>query len=145
MERLGIEIRTIWPLHGSECCVEFDTVEHVEILKWPKHLAFQHGPEIDLLLTSVSKAQCQRVGWRRFQSARRDGWRDSCRLLLSTQGLNLERRFAGLQERPVPQQFCMVDFGPRLDESLLRSRKAKEADADGGRFTIADFKKSSMA
>src|SRR5438093_13286169 len=61
---------------------------------------------------------------RRFQSVRRDGWRDSCRLLLLPQWLTLERRLAGLQERPVLQQLRMVDFGPRLDEALLRARKA---------------------
>ncbi len=44
------------------------------------------------------------------------------------QRLDLERRPAGLQERPITQQFHMVDLGPRLDESLLRSRKAT-ADA----------------
>ena len=44
------------------------------------------------------------------------------------QRLDLERRPAGLQERPITQQFHMVDLGPRLDESFLRSRKAT-ADA----------------
>src|SRR5436190_23557991 len=45
-----------------------------------------------------------------------------------SQRVNLERRPAGLQERPVLQQFRMVDFGPCFDEALLRARKAA-ADA----------------
>ena len=44
------------------------------------------------------------------------------------QGLDLDWRPAGLQERPIILKFHMVDLGPRLDESLLRSRKAN-ADA----------------
>jgi len=61
MERLRIEIRTIWPLHGAKCCVELDT----------------------------------------------------------------------LQECPVAKQLRVVDLGPRLDESLLRSRAATADAFDG--------------
>src|SRR3970040_883338 len=53
VQRLGIEIRTIWPLHRSECCVEFDTVERVEILKGSEYLAFQYGSKIESLVASV--------------------------------------------------------------------------------------------
>ena len=62
MEGLGIEVRTIRPLYGSESCVEFHAVEHLQILKCPKHLTFEHGSEINPLLASVSEAEGQRVG-----------------------------------------------------------------------------------
>src|SRR5437016_976092 len=46
----------------------------------------------------------------------------------SMQRFNLERRPAGLQEFPVPQQLFAMDFSPRFDEPLLRSRESA-ADA----------------
>jgi len=61
MERLGIEIRTVRPLQRSECGVEFDGIEHREILERRKHLAFQHGPKVNSLLAPVLEAQGQRI------------------------------------------------------------------------------------
>jgi hypothetical protein len=40
------------------------------------------------------------------------------------QWLNLERRTAGMQERPVVPQFLMMDLCPRFNEALLRPRKS---------------------
>jgi hypothetical protein len=42
MECLRIKVRAIGPLYGSESCVEFHAVEHLQILKRPKHLTFEH-------------------------------------------------------------------------------------------------------
>jgi hypothetical protein len=36
-----------------------------------------------------------------------------------SQGLDLERRTAGMQESPVVQQFVTMDLGPRFDQALL--------------------------
>jgi hypothetical protein len=44
------------------------------------------------------------------------------------QRFNLERRAAGMQERPVVQQFVTVNLGPRFNEALLSSWK-RAADA----------------
>jgi hypothetical protein len=39
------------------------------------------------------------------------------------QWFNLEGWLTGLQEVPVAEQFVMMDFSPRFDKTLLRSRK----------------------
>ena len=61
MERLGIEIRAVGPLHRSEGGVEFNGVEHLQILKWRKYLAFQDWAKVNLLLTPVCESEFRRV------------------------------------------------------------------------------------
>src|SRR6266571_922278 len=61
VERLGVEIRTVGPLQSSERWVEFNGVEHLQILKRREHLAFQDRAKINSLLTPVSEQECQRI------------------------------------------------------------------------------------
>jgi hypothetical protein len=42
----------------------------------------------------------------------------------SPQRIDLDRRLAGLQERPVVLQFGPMDFHPGFDQTLLRLRQA---------------------
>src|SRR5436190_23655882 len=51
--------------------------------------------------------------------------------LPSVQRFNLEGRPAGLQERPVAEQFVVMDFSPRFDKALLRSRESAADALDG--------------
>ena len=47
------------------------------------------------------------------------------------QWFNLEGWLARLQECPVAQQFLAMDFSPRFDKSLLRSRQTATDAFDG--------------
>ena len=37
--------------------IELDTIEQFEIPQRPKHLALEHGPEVNSLLAAVAEAQ----------------------------------------------------------------------------------------
>ena len=123
MECFGIEISAIGPLDRSERGVELDGVKQRNVLEWSEHLSFQDGTEIDPLLTVVVEPKRQRV--RADDHEVRDAvdgmTHDVSSMLV--QWLDLDRWPAGLQERPVLQQFFPMDFCPGLDQPLLRPGK----------------------
>src|ERR1051326_1525387 len=112
MECFGIEISAIGPLDRSERGVELDGVKQRNVLEWSEHLSFQDGTEIDPLLTVVVEPKRQRV--RADDHEVRDAvdgmTHDVSSMLV--QWLDLDRWPAGLQERPVLQQFFPMDFCP---------------------------------
>src|SRR5206468_10573739 len=110
--------------------VEFNGIEHLEILERRKHFAFQHRPKIDSLLAAIVKAERQGV--------RRDDFKSLDAMDCVThytgshlaQRLDLERRVAGLQELPVPRKLVAMDFCPGFDDPLLGSRKTSSDALD---------------
>ena len=123
VKRLGVEVCAIRPLNRSKRRVQFDRVEHLQILQGSEYLALENRPEVYLLLSAIIELQRQRVGRHDFETP------DSVNRMIHVLGLhlpqwlNLERRTAGMQESPVVQEFVMMDLCPCFDEALLRARK----------------------
>ena len=61
VQRLGIKVRPVGPLQGSECRIQFDRVEHFEILEGREYRTFQHRSKVDSLLATVVEPKRQRV------------------------------------------------------------------------------------
>jgi len=109
-------------LDRPERRVEFDRVKDREIAKRSKDFALQHRPEIDPLLASIveSKALCVR----RHDLELLDPIDMMCHAFSPLpQWFDLERCLTRLQAPPVVQQLRVMNFGPSLDQALLRARE----------------------
>ena len=61
MKSFGVEVRSIWPGQCPKRGIEFDGIEHLQILEGRKHFAFQDWTKVDPLPAAVLKSKRQRV------------------------------------------------------------------------------------
>ena len=122
MQRLGIEVGTVRPLHCAKRRVDLDRIEDGQISESTEDLSLQYRPEINPLLGAVVESKRQRVGPDDLEVLHPING-VSHESIPSPQWLDLERQSTGLQATPILQQFGMVNLRPGLDETLLGSGK----------------------